>query len=377
VLTDAEAARWLLHVIGFDDTAAKPTRGKNLPSPGAGWLGKTGLLIACGQNIFETMMLNFVMVQKPDGTSWKYEEQVATWEPEKARREERTEIPQPQDPAALFTIQSRRIALYRKDRNVDRYELLGGDFFDKENAFCEPMTLWRRNKEKKTELAFVPKRHNASTQMWRNLSSLLARGDDNQYVAGVVSWIDRLHRSERIDKTKIQFQTMGILYGDKDFFVDDLVNDHLTLSPLLLSERYAEWSGRIVEEVGVTELLVRVLGDFAKSIAKASGETEDKRINGYGERTRIDAYYALDLPFRVWLEQIDPQYDEVDDVCDCWWQQSQNIVRRFGKELVKQCGRNAFMERKIEKTSHSIPLSYNRFMNKTSSIEALKGGNKK
>lgn len=56
----AEAARWLLYVNGFDDTSAKP-KGKGLPSTGAGWLGKLGLITAKGDNLFETLMLNFVI----------------------------------------------------------------------------------------------------------------------------------------------------------------------------------------------------------------------------------------------------------------------------------------------------------------------------
>ena len=43
----AQAARWLLYVNGFDDTSAKP-KGKNLPSVGAGWLGKLGLIFRTG-----------------------------------------------------------------------------------------------------------------------------------------------------------------------------------------------------------------------------------------------------------------------------------------------------------------------------------------
>jgi CRISPR system Cascade subunit CasA len=372
VLTDAEAARWLIHVIGFDDNAAK--------KGGPGWLGQLGVIIACGQNLFETLMFNFVMVQKPDGTPWKYVKLAATWEPEEAKRGERIDIGHPQDPAALLTLQSRRIELYHKNRNDDRYELLGGDFFDKENAFCEPMTLWRRNKE----LAFVPRTHDSSAQMWRNLSSLLTRGDN---VAGVVAWVDRLRRSERIDKTKIQFQTMGILYGGgvQKSNIEDHINDQLTLSPLLLSERYVDWSGRIVETVEITEKLVNQLGIFAENIAKVlvgdgkNNKNQKKIIESRVNRSCEDAYYALDLPFREWLEQIDPEQDEIDDVCDRWWQRSQKIVRDFGKELVQQSGRNAFMERKIEKEENSkkippIPKSYNQFIIKTSSIEALKGG---
>lgn len=60
-LTFSEAARWLLYINGFDDTSAKP-KGKDLPSVGAGWLGKLGLIFTKGQNLFETLMLNLVLL---------------------------------------------------------------------------------------------------------------------------------------------------------------------------------------------------------------------------------------------------------------------------------------------------------------------------
>ena len=58
-LSYAEAARWLIYLNGFDDTSAKP-KAKGLPSPGAGWMGKLGLIWAQGDNFFETLMLNLV-----------------------------------------------------------------------------------------------------------------------------------------------------------------------------------------------------------------------------------------------------------------------------------------------------------------------------
>ena len=58
----AAAARWLIHLNGFDDTSAKP-KGKGLPSPGAGWLGKLGLIYAEGKTLFETLMLNLALLK--------------------------------------------------------------------------------------------------------------------------------------------------------------------------------------------------------------------------------------------------------------------------------------------------------------------------
>lgn len=63
----SEAARWLIYINAYDDTSAKPSSeakklSEKLPSPGVGWLGKLGLLTISGNNLFETLMLNMVML---------------------------------------------------------------------------------------------------------------------------------------------------------------------------------------------------------------------------------------------------------------------------------------------------------------------------
>ena len=60
-----EAARWLIHLNAFDDTSGKKADSGIQVTPGAGWLGKLGLVMAEGDNLFETLMLNLVLL--PDG----------------------------------------------------------------------------------------------------------------------------------------------------------------------------------------------------------------------------------------------------------------------------------------------------------------------
>ena len=58
----AQAARWLLYLNGYDDTSSKP-KTKGAPSVGAGWLGKLAPIQAVGSNLFETLMLNFILLK--------------------------------------------------------------------------------------------------------------------------------------------------------------------------------------------------------------------------------------------------------------------------------------------------------------------------
>lgn len=53
LLSYSEAARWLLHINCFDDIAAKK------PTPKRPWTGKLSLIDVKGENLFETLMLNY------------------------------------------------------------------------------------------------------------------------------------------------------------------------------------------------------------------------------------------------------------------------------------------------------------------------------
>ena len=79
-------------------------------------------------------MLNLVLL-KEDYEPW--EPNVPAWELPKAREGERVEITIPDNPAALLTLQSRRLLLERNNHKVTGYRLLGGDFFSRENDRLE------------------------------------------------------------------------------------------------------------------------------------------------------------------------------------------------------------------------------------------------
>ena len=371
-----EAARWLLYVNAFDDTSSKPRR-QGLPSPGAGWLGKLGLVIAVGDSLFETMMLNLVLLKDGEDALWSSGKPV--WEISEVKKDERTEIVIPANPAALLTLQSRRLRLIKNENQncVIEYLLLGGDFFPKENSLMEQMTVWRNNAKKESDpTEYVPKRHDPSKQLWRELSSLIVQKKGNR-PPGVVRWIERLAGEDILNRKNICFLTVSVKYGDKDFFVDDVFSDTISLNAGILKEKDEEWVFRIVEEINMTELLVAQLGYLAQNPEKAAGHENGDRSK---TAAKEQAYFRLDNPFRTWLESIEPDKDgdRKQEVFDQWWSISQKIVRGLGRDIIAEAGQQAFIGRKTKEKnkeySYSAPEAYNMFLFKTSSRDALKGG---
>lgn len=374
-LTYSEAARWLLYVNGYDDTSAKP-KTKNLPSPGAGWLGKLGLVSAMGNNLFETLMLNLTLLR--DGqTLWEPGE--AVWELDTLRSGERCQVAQPRNPAELLTLQSRRMLLRRTGDKVVGYSLLGGDFFPQENAFIEQMTVWRKSQEKKRgPEEYKPRRHDPSRQVWRDFAALFVNRGDH-HTPGIVSWVKQLKYHKLVSRPLFRFQIAAVKYGDKDFFVSDVFSDGIAFHGDLMDNEEMEerWIERILQEIGTTESLVNQVGILAKNIAIAAGDTDKNRLRQASAEAREQAYYRLDRPFRRWLEEIDPQHHEPHVASSKWWEQSQRIVRGLGGEMVEQCGLRGYVERVVKDNNQefrvSVPQAYNQFLYKTHSLDTLKG----
>lgn len=372
-LSYAEAARWLININAYDDTASKPRR-KGLPSPGAGWLGKLGLIIATGDNLYETMLLNLVFLK--DGSDELWGEEMPAWEADEAKAEERTEIAIPDNLSALYTLQSRRLLLRRDDDSVVGYNLLGGDFFPKENAFAEQMTLWR-NTAKRAEdpPQYNPRRHDSSRQLWRDFPVLVSQIEAGRQ-PGVIKWLARLKEEGLIKQKHFRFQTASVKYGEKDFFVGDVFGDSLSFNAGLLTSLGEKWLHRIIDELAVTEMLVWQVGQLARNLAMAAGGADGTE---QGKAAREQAYHRLGAPFRRWLEGIDPVRDDdrVDEVCEQWWVQARGIVRSIGEELINQTGPQAFVGRDIEdkkkktRRRYVAPQEYNSFLYRISTREAL------
>lgn len=358
-LSYEKAARWLLYVNAFDDTSAKP-KGKNLPSVGAGWLGKLGLIQAVGKNLFETLMLNFVLLNENDDL---WEEPCPVWELENPRTAERKKIACPNNQAALLTLQSRRLLLIHDNDHVIGYYLLGGDFIENENAFSEQMTVWKYNEK---DTVFRPVRHNRARKMWQDFSGIVTF-HETQHTPGVVSWMNRLLENECLHPETIgTYRIASVQYGDKDFFVNDVFEDSLTFHLNLLSELNRKWIGRITDEIAKCVDLSKTVSRLAVNLDKAAGG--DGSVAG--ERAKEQFYYRIDMPFRSWLQTLDADQSDIqrDDKVREWRDIAYRIADQLGKELVNEVGPAAFCgkavkdeKKKDSSTYYCAPDAYRYF----------------
>jgi CRISPR system Cascade subunit CasA len=377
-LSYSEAARWLLYVNNYDDTSSKP-KGKNLPSPGAGWLGKLGLITIRGNNLFETLVYNLILLNHKRNFSEVWGPECPAWEPDVPNTAERAEIPMPDNLSELYTLQSRRLWLNRDDNEkVIGYNLLGGDFFEKVDAFIEPMTVWSKVKgNERAGEKFQPRRHDSSVQMWREFSYAFETAEGS-HIPGVVLWTKYIKQILPESRKLISFSIASVQYGDKDFFVNDVFSDSLTFHTDLITEIGEHWRAKITEEIEKCKKSAAALRDLAKDIELAAGSSEDTVLKrAVVERAREQYYYEIDLPFRNWLERIDPNWEIVSEQEEQalreWHETAKRIALRIGQELVESAGTAAIVGRAVKDKNdkeryYSAPDAYRYFKVKLNEI---------
>ena len=347
-MTYAQAARWLLYVNAYDDTSAKP-KGKGLPSPGVGWPGKLGLIAAVGENLFETLMLNLTFLK--DGRELWEGEDKPVWETEPSKAERR-EIAVPDNPAELLTLQSRRLLLKREHDMVTGYYLLGGDFFEKEMAYAEQMTVWKMTADK-----YSPRRHDPSRQMWRDFGTIFVKRDANVHNPGIVMWYDVIAKQMNWSQNVVRkFRIVSVQYGDKDFFVNDTFRDSLTFHADLLLQMNEVWQEGILEEIDKCEKVAQNIGMFSMNLAKAVG------VSSNPGKAKEQFYSRIDQTFREWLRDISPEKDSMEETCKELEKKIQKIAGKLGEEMIAEAGETAFAGRMADNNQYyAAPEVYNWF----------------
>ncbi|GLF98744.1 type I-E CRISPR-associated protein Cse1/CasA [Streptomyces yaizuensis] len=359
-LSLAEAARWLVHTHAFDPSGIKSgmagderARGGKVYPQGVGWAGNLGGVLAEGQTLRETLLLNLIPTdediltvdRRKDLPVWRREEPPGPGpvpaDPEAVR---------PSGPRDLYTWQSRRMLLHTEDGEVTGVVLGYGDALAAHDRWRkEPMSGWRRSpaQEKKQgrPLVYMPRQHDPTRAAWRGLASLLfaqhsasdgtGRGTPTTLPAGVVKWLALL-TSEGVlpERSLIRTRLVGAVYGTQQSVVDEVIDDGITLPVVLLHEGRALHGGAAVAAVADAEQAVGALGQLAGHLALAAGSdpapaTESARDLGFG---------ALDGPYRQWLRTLGETDDPV--AARTAWQSTvvRPAVHRLARRLLDSAG---------------------------------------
>ena len=101
---------------------------------------------------------------------------------------------------------------------------------------------------------------------------------------------------------------------------------------------------RIVREINNCEKAAQCVGYLAQDIAIAAGNKNEN----VGGSVRAQFYFAVDQPFRQWLQAIDLEKDDPDKTVLRWQAQARNIAEELGKQMVMEAGNAALKGHRIE-----------------------------
>ncbi|MBQ0134163.1 MAG: type I-E CRISPR-associated protein Cse1/CasA [Clostridiales bacterium] len=342
-LSNAELARWLICMNQYDDNTLKT-------GLGVAWLGRFAAILAKGNTLFDTLMLNFVLLDY-NGEPWDIGS--ASWETRWNDTEEVRKIALPHDPVAVLSAHS-RYGLFEKDQGVvRRYKSAKGGICFDDITKNESMAIWKYD-SKSDEYKYL--RTYSGTQMWREFPTIIA---DAKGLSGVVNWQNLLVRVGILShKQMLCYEIVNIQYdASQQSSVEDIYYDKLQLHANLLSELGEDYRVLITEEIARCDTIAYYLGTLANDLFFASGGDPEKKALP-APKAKEQYYYEIDIPFRRWLASLDAEDEDTDAGIDPWRQEAEQIARKMAEKMVRDAGPAAFVGKTVKVEENSEPRYY-------------------
>lgn len=324
-----EAARWLVHAHAFDTSGIKTGAvgdprakgGRGYPQ-GVAWTGNLGGVMAEGESLRETLLLNLIAFDTPNLQAEPGHD-LPAWRrpPTTAQAIDPAEMAnRPAGPRDLYTWQSRRIRLHADAEGVTGVVLAYGDPLTPRNMHLhEPMTSWRRSPEQERKLAlpqvYLPREHEPGRSAWRGLGALIAGrvgGAEQRREAAtivrprILDWVARLTVEGDLPADfPIRARLFGQVYGTQQSVVDEIVDDAIAMPVVLLHKQDRGLGLAAIDAAADADRVVALVGDLAADLARAAGAA----VDGPKSKARMAAFAALDGPFRHWLAALRPDDD--------------------------------------------------------------------
>jgi CRISPR system Cascade subunit CasA len=354
-LTPSEAARWLIHCHAYDISGIKSGAigdprvkgGKGYPI-GIGWAGWLGGIVALGDDLRETLLLNLVLDRPRDHRD------VPIWEePQLTAAPRETVVVR--GPLALLTWPQRRIRLVREGEQIESALVCNGDpvpYTDLHNV--ELMSAWRlsdaqKKKLKRPTAVYMPWTFEPGVALWRGLRAVLpllrtSLGQDAPFLtARTLAWLGELEMADVLPAGQaVRIRVATIAYGSNNSAWEDIGADELAFDIRLASEHSLEAQEIVRIALERAEAATRKVGDFAGNLSLAAGgDRDDAYATG-----RDSAYAALDPAFRSWLRDFDPSADTEAALTE-WTRRARVTCEGLGARLVRAAGPQAWAGRAI------------------------------
>lgn len=363
-ISNTELTRWIIHFQAYDTKATKNSKGpleegQEKPHPRIAWCGNLGAVFAEGDNLFETLMLNLVLLHTDTETDTCFAPPKPSWERDFPETSEDHILKDVDNQAELLSIQGRRLFL---NRGKDAFSATAvvGENLDPKNAFIEQMTLWRpiylKSKEGPVMDGFtpsitdytresVPDRTNFGHGIWNRFSRMMSEESDAR-MPGIVLWIKKLTDIGILPVEKeITIRGVDTVYHKtQGSAVMDVKGNAVDMRLQLLSHRGDEWREMLDKVVSLTNDVAELYATFYKEANEATGHSYRGDTFGTRAEGAEQFYEAIDAPFRKWLSDVNDHMllPDEPDITPHTYRKKWEVVMfraldRCAKEKVRIC----------------------------------------
>ena len=370
ILSNQEIIRWLITYQGYTGVDDKVDFVNEKYTVSKGWLYDIGGIYLKGENIFETMILNTVLVNKENDNIEKI--QLPCWEissDEYLSVNLNSNIDKIDTSASLLTVWSRAILMDSKHNSLEPFSfgVVKLPTINPQNKFLESMTIWQYNKNGKNKGTYTPKKHQAKKAIWRSFGLISGiEYDDNNNKKniknpGVIEWINKLRSNYEIKGLKNRYIKVCSISMQDDGnptsrIPTDEILDTLDINEFILTDR--EWSERIYQVVEKSKYTIEFLyKQFIEDIMKIRN-IDNK---SYIETSVEEIYFRIDTFFRIWLANI--KYDDEKEKRVLEWNiYLKKITMQMADEIFESASYRDFKGVEQDGKMKNIATVYNRFI---------------
>ena len=348
LLTEAELIRWLLTFQGYSGLADKVSLAAEHQRSSKGWLFDLGGICLKGENVFETIALNY-LPGSPRGIAdhdFAGAIQRPCWEMIGSEVVSRLCASVFIDNLAeLYTNWSRAVYI---DPTLNQNEpatvhVVKLPEIEHTEQSLEPMTLWRGNEAGPNKGHQTPKKHVPEQALWRSFGLItmdMTPDHKAQKRPGVFLQFQRLSRtagSRLIDLAGISMQDDG---NATSWLPVDEISDQLRINDLVVTDTdpkgWITWINNAVEttkEVASVIFRSYLIGICEVRDLKVSNPM-DAAAAGFIQREIAALYADIDPAFKEWLAAIQPE-DEKEEKVSEWYVYLRRLTLAHGEALFR------------------------------------------
>lgn len=313
IATPDEIVRWFLFYQNHSGTGekdlfknAKYKNGKSI-----GWTYTLGATFFRGNNLFDTLMLNFALVHPVEYFNTNKQRPIWEYNPEEIMKN-RVAEKEIDNLAELYTAPSR--ATY-----IDPDFNLNEDFYlrsvkypaiRRENQNLEIMTLWESKKDvKKDTISNYPKKYDNPSSLWKSFGTITNQYKD-VWGTGIFDFLENIHDYLNDEEISLVGLSISDNNNKASMKLTGEVYNELIIEDNILTNN--DWKGRITGEVEKTKKIIeKSYGIFLENLSSLKG------IYGNTQKTFIKQnkekiYFRLTEPFEEWISdlKVDDNKDE-------------------------------------------------------------------